>query len=154
MRGRLLLLAVLALPAVAAADPSVVLVEEHEGWFVAPTTPFVGSPLAHEFVFDAPECYRNLALDLLYDPDEAAVSADGAGDAAIAYEFRAEVWRNGTLVLAARVDRSDFGSLLGLLDEPGEHTLRLSLGWGADVHYTLRLRGLFLANDPACNPPL
>ena len=148
------MVALLALPAAMAADPTLVLVDDTEGWFAAPTTPFVGSPLAHEFQFDVPECYRRLAIDLRYEPDALIADVEGAGEAEVSYEFRVEVWRNGSLVLEERVARSGYNSLLGLLPEPGEHTMRLSLGWGADVNYTMRLRGLFLSESEACNPPI
>lgn len=155
-RVRLLVLAALALPALASASPEpyVILVDWEEGHTLAPTTPFVALPLAASFPFDATACHPHLLLDLLYEPDELALDVDGVGEAALAYEFRAEVWHEGELVLEKRVRDSGYGTYLGTLETTGPHELRLALGWGADVAWELRLRARLATEDPACNPPL
>lgn len=145
---------ILALPAALAAEPYLVLVEEQPGHALAPTSPLLSSPVAAVYVFDVPTCYRRMILDLTYEPDEAVVAAAGVGEAALAYEFRADVLRDGEIVLSKRITRSGHHQLLGELRDTGEHTLRLSLAWGADVAYTVRLRGGFETGNATCNPPL
>lgn len=153
MRRLALLAVLLALPAAAALEPWVVLLDWQRGTATAPTTPFATSPLAERFTFEASACHPSLLLDLLYSPDEGMVAVQDVGEMAVVYEFRAEVWNASGLVADARVQRSGYGMPLAILEEAGPHELRLSLGWGANVDWEARLRGRLAIDDPACNPP-
>lgn len=152
MRGLALAL-LLALPAAAAFELTIVYVEETEGRTLAPTSPFVTPPTAHVFPFDVVECYPHLRLDLRYEPDHLSLETP-RGSVDVSYEFRAEVWHEGERVLEKRVQSSTHDIVVGSVGDRGAHELRLSLGWGADVAWELRLRGLRAQEDPACNPPL
>ncbi|HVM44402.1 MAG TPA: hypothetical protein VM582_00600, partial [Candidatus Thermoplasmatota archaeon] len=155
MRAALLALLLLALPVAAAEppEPYVVLVDWEGGRDLAPSTPFLAPPTAHAFPFVAGGCHPHLLLDLLYEPASLDAAVPRVGNVSVAYEFRAEVWHEDERVLVKRVTSSGYGTSLGPLGQAGDHELRLSLGWGADVAWEMRLRGRLEFGDPACNPP-
>lgn len=150
VRVALLVLLALAPLAAASGDTWVELTPWIEGRDLAPTTPFVTTPLATRVPFDAPQCQRHLLLDLLYDPDETGLDVDGVGEAALLHEFRIEVWSEEARLLERKVTRSGMGHALGLLPAEGAYELRLSLAVGADVAWEARLRGRAVFDEPAC----
>lgn len=151
MRAALLLL-VVGLPLVAAAEPYVVLVDWQERHSVAGTTVLAMSPLAERFAFDADACHRQLLLDLLYAPEDAGADVEGVGSFALGYEFLVETWRADERLTQARVRQPGYGHPLGTLDAPGAHEVRVSLANGADVSWQLRLRARETVGDLACEP--
>ena len=150
MRAVAVSLLLLAAP-LAAADPYVVLVDWQEGSALVGTTALLEAPDAARWTFATDACHRYLLLDLLYDPSETRVDA-GSAEAAVAHEFRAEVWSNGTLSGAARVRDPGHGAPLALVEE-GEHELRVWLASGAGVAWELRVRARAPLDEAGCGSP-
>lgn len=147
-----MLVALLALPAASAIDPYVVLLDWQEGHALVGTTKLAPSPVASRYAFEAGPCHRNLLLDLLYDPQELAVEVEGVGEAALVYDFFAELRRGDALVGTYRVPTPGYGHRLGLIQTPGPHELTLWLANGADVSWDIRVRGREVPGELACEP--
>ena len=145
-------MALLALPAAAASDGYAVLLDWQEGHTLVGTTVLLTSPLAPRFPFEVDACHRHILVDLLYEPAEANVTAEGFGEAELSYEFLVELWRADALVSTQRVRTSGYGYPMGLTSAPGAHELRVSLANGADVSWDLRVRGRAVVGELACLP--
>lgn len=157
VRRRALVLIVLALPALplaSAVDPYVVLLDWQEGHSAVGTTPLLVTPLAAQLPFNVTDCHRALLLDLLYDPEEFALNAQGVGEVALLYDFLVETWRGEERVSRVRVRSPGYGIGLGVTAEGGGHEIHLALANGADVRWEARVRGRSLPDEPACWPQL
>ena len=152
VRPPALLFLLLALPLLASASgPSVVVLDWQEGRFVVSgPVPLEGANAAR-FGVAVDACHRDLRLDLLYDPEETAVSQEGLGEFALLHTFRVELVSNGTVVRSLQVQRSGYGHPMGIV-APGEYELRLRLTQGENVSWSLRLRGWNIPDEPACFP--
>lgn len=151
-------LALLLLAPAAASEPMVVLVDWRGGHFVAGTgndalDSQAGTSVSGVRVpFALGGCHRTVYLDLLYDPASAGGGAD-QNSVEVLYEFRAEVWSEGTRLTSKRILHSGYGHALGTLPE-GAHELRLTLVVGANVTWSLRLRAWEVPGERACMPPI
>lgn len=154
MRGAWLVGLLLLTPVAAAVEPYIVLVDWQEGTSLAGTTALASSPLAASYAFDVPTCYPHLLADLLYDPEELLVRADGVGEVGLGYDFLVEVWHEGERVSRTRLGHSGYGTPIGDATEVGAHEVRLSLATGADVSWAFRLRARLATEDPACAEPI
>lgn len=149
----------LAVPPAAPAPDVAVYVDWVEGRFVAGLG-VVGVGEAADaadpvnlarFDVDVNPCHRRLYLDLLYEPDGATVHAGDAASATLVYEFRAELYHpNGTLAGSRRITSSAYGYSLGTVPAEGTYRLDLYLLVGADVSWSLRVRGLAAHGEALC----
>ncbi|HUR68583.1 MAG TPA: hypothetical protein VM370_04995 [Candidatus Thermoplasmatota archaeon] len=145
-------LASLLLPLAAADEPYQVVIDWQEGHFVAGTRVGIDGVDRWRVPFSLDACHREVLLDLLYSPQEAAIDVDGVGEAALLWEIRAEVWSadGATLQSAQRITASGHGRSLGTMPAEGAYELRVQLVTGAQVDWSARLRAHELPLDPAC----
>lgn len=147
-------LAILFVPLALAAEPYVILLDWQDGHTA------VGAPVGIEGVdqttvhIQVPPCNRELLLDLLYDPKEAALDAPPYASAGISYEWRAQVLANGTPIApTARVGAPGYGTRLGTVPTAGAYDVRVWLTTGADVTWHMRVRGHEVPGAPDCLSP-
>lgn len=164
LRTRALLVALLVAPLVApgpaaAAEPSVVLSDWQEGHVLAGAPVAVDEPHGAtlngaRFPLTMDACPRTVLLDLLYAPEEAGAAVPGVGDAAILFEWRAELWRDGEMVASRALHASGYGRALGETDGVSEHEVRIWLRTGANVSWDARVRGWEIPGERGCLDPV
>lgn len=163
-RARALLLALLVAPLLGpspatAAEPSIVLSDWEAGHvLVGAPVPVVephGATLnGARFPLAADACPRTVLLDLLYEPQAAGAAVTGVGDAALLFEWRAELWRDGALVASRALHASGYGRALGATDGEGDHEVRIWLRTGANVSWEARVRGWAIPGEVGCLDPV
>jgi hypothetical protein len=150
---RVALLALLLVsPLALAAEEYVVLLDWQSGRSVAGASVLVMSPAAASFPFEVDACHRRLLLDLLYDPAQLEMEAEGVGSFELAYEFLVEAWAGEARLAQQRVRYSGYDHALGLADAAGTHELRISLANGVDVAWEARVRGRAVHEGLDCLP--
>ena len=142
----------LALPLPAfASEPSVVVLDWTGGAFLVGGPTAVDGVNAAAFNVTVDACHRDLRVDLQYAPSETGADAPGVGEAALLHTFRAQLLANGSVARTVTITQPGYGFVLGPAPA-GAYQLRLQLTQGANVSWSLRLRGWEMSAEPACLP--
>lgn len=147
-----LALAALLVPALAAAsEPSVTLLAPRSGSFLAGGPIGVEGVNAATFPLRVDACHRQVLVDLEYTPSERTVDVEGVGAVDVLSTFRVELRQGLAVVRRAEIVSPGPGHPMGAVPA-GDYAFVLALAQGADVGWTLRVRGWEVPGEPACLP--